>query len=112
MNKNDSTGFGIRSNVLLGLAHEIWATAQLLPGEGIEDGVERIVALLNPTNNRRIRQRRQEVSKCKCPKLDCWDELCQLTKAVARLQRKVCALEKAVIQLQTVKEIRPKPFEG
>lgn len=28
------------------LAHEIWSSAQLAPGEGIEDGVERIAALL------------------------------------------------------------------
>ena len=28
------------------LAHEIWAVAQLAPGEGIVDGVDRIVALL------------------------------------------------------------------
>lgn len=28
------------------LAHEIWAVAQLAPGEGILDGVDRIVALL------------------------------------------------------------------
>jgi len=27
-------------------AHEIWATAQLMPGEGIEDGVKRIEELL------------------------------------------------------------------
>lgn len=27
-------------------AHEIWAAAQLTPGEGIEDGVARIAALL------------------------------------------------------------------
>ena len=26
--------------------HILWAVAQLLPGEGIEDGVERITALL------------------------------------------------------------------
>lgn len=30
------------------LAHELWAAAQLLPGEGIEDGVQRIAALLEP----------------------------------------------------------------
>ena len=28
------------------LAHEIWAVAQLAPGEGIVDGVDRIVSLL------------------------------------------------------------------
>ena len=27
-------------------AHELWAAAQLTPGEGIEDGVDRIAALL------------------------------------------------------------------
>jgi hypothetical protein len=31
------------------LAHEIWAAAQLLPGEGIEDGVERIIEILEET---------------------------------------------------------------
>jgi hypothetical protein len=29
-----------------GLAHELWAVAQLLPGEGIVDGVDRIKAVL------------------------------------------------------------------
>jgi hypothetical protein len=29
-----------------GDAHELWALAQLLPGEGIEDGVDRIVTFL------------------------------------------------------------------
>lgn len=28
-------------------AHELWAAAQLVPGEGIEDGVDRIEALLS-----------------------------------------------------------------
>jgi hypothetical protein len=32
--------------ILDALAHEIWAAAQLAPGEGIVDGVDRIVALL------------------------------------------------------------------
>ena len=43
-----SGGEAVRSDDLLDLAHEIWATAQLLPGEGIEDGVERIVDILKP----------------------------------------------------------------
>lgn len=30
------------------LAHELWAAAQLVPGEGIEEGVQRIAALLEP----------------------------------------------------------------
>jgi hypothetical protein len=35
-----------------GLAHEIWAAAQLMPGEGIKDGVERIMLiLLNATDH-------------------------------------------------------------
>lgn len=29
-----------------GMAHEIFATAQLLPGEGIEDAVKRIIEVL------------------------------------------------------------------
>lgn len=33
------------------LAHEIWSSAQLAPGEGIEDGVERIAALLGGALN-------------------------------------------------------------
>ena len=28
------------------LTHELWAAAQLVPGEGIEDGVERILRIL------------------------------------------------------------------
>jgi hypothetical protein len=31
---------------LAGLAHELWSAAQLLPGEGIEDGVARIADLI------------------------------------------------------------------
>ncbi|QIG77446.1 hypothetical protein EVB64_120 [Rhizobium phage RHph_TM61] len=31
------------------LAHEIWAVAQTSPGEGIEDGVQRILDLLKET---------------------------------------------------------------
>lgn len=38
-------GKDVRSDDL-GLFHEIWAAAQLLPGEGIEDGVSRIVDIL------------------------------------------------------------------
>lgn len=30
-----------------GLAHEIWAAAQLMPGEGILDGVKRIAEILD-----------------------------------------------------------------
>ena len=33
-----------------GIAHEIWAVAQLLPGEGILDGVDRIVQSLKENN--------------------------------------------------------------
>lgn len=33
-------------NDLTSLAHEIWAVAQLMPNEGIEDGVDRIVNVL------------------------------------------------------------------
>ncbi len=29
-----------------GLAHEVWAAAQLIPGEGIVDGIDRIVKVL------------------------------------------------------------------
>lgn len=35
-----------RIETLDALAHEIWVVAQLAPGEGILDGVDRIVALL------------------------------------------------------------------
>jgi len=30
------------------LSHEIWAAAQLLPNEGIEDGADRIASILQP----------------------------------------------------------------
>lgn len=36
----------IKSEENTGLAHELWAAAQLLYGEGITDGVDRIVAIL------------------------------------------------------------------
>ena len=31
---------------LIDIAHEMWAAAQLVPGEGVEDGVDRIVDIL------------------------------------------------------------------
>lgn len=34
------------NKVLESLAHELWAAAQLAPGEGISDGVARLTALL------------------------------------------------------------------
>lgn len=34
------------SSVLEGLAHELWAAAQLLPHEGIEDAIPRLVEIL------------------------------------------------------------------
>ena len=34
------------------LAIEIWAVAQLIPGEGIEDGVERVMEALETNLNR------------------------------------------------------------
>lgn len=36
-----------KETTLTEIAHEIWATAQLLPGEGIEDGVRRIESILS-----------------------------------------------------------------
>lgn len=36
----------LKEQKFLDVAHEIWATAQLLPEEGIEDGVHRIVEIL------------------------------------------------------------------
>jgi hypothetical protein len=44
------------------------------------------------------------MKKCKCPKMDCWDEIRELARCVARLQRKLREVEKAVIQLQTGKD--------
>ena len=38
------------------IAHELWAAAQLLPGEGIEDGVKRIQAILDEINERTNKQ--------------------------------------------------------
>ena len=34
------------TELMNGLAHEIWATSQLLPNEGIEDGVRRVFDIL------------------------------------------------------------------
>lgn len=42
------------------LAHEIWAAAQLAPGEGIADGVARVEALLRKTFDTLRREDGQE----------------------------------------------------
>lgn len=39
---------------ILETSHEIWAASQLLPHEGIEDGVARIVEILRPTHAREV----------------------------------------------------------
>ena len=39
-------GIKIKKKNLEKVAHEIWAASQLLPNEGIEDAIERIVELL------------------------------------------------------------------
>ena len=41
----------VQSSELLDLAHEIWVVAQLLPGEGIVDGVDRIVDVLKSNDH-------------------------------------------------------------
>jgi hypothetical protein len=43
------------SDALLELAHEVWAVAQVMPSEGIEDAVSRIVTLLK-SNRSKIEQ--------------------------------------------------------
>ena len=43
---SEDAGGESASNAVVGMAHEIWAAAQLVPGEGIEDGVERIASML------------------------------------------------------------------
>ena len=48
------------------LAHEIWAAAQLAPGEGIVDGVDRIVALLRKVPHPAI----THCDNCGCDWLD------------------------------------------
>ena len=52
--------------ILDALAHEIWAVAQLAPGEGIVDGVDRIVALLRKVPHPAI----THCDKCGCDWLD------------------------------------------
>lgn len=39
-------GDGMDDKDVNDLAHEVWAAAQLMPGEGIEDGVKRVVDIL------------------------------------------------------------------
>jgi predicted Zn-ribbon and HTH transcriptional regulator len=48
------------------LAHEIWAAAQLAPGEGIVDGVDRIAALLRKEAHTAI----THCDNCGCDWLD------------------------------------------
>lgn len=52
--------------ILDALAHEIWAAAQLAPGEGIVDGVDRIVALLRKGPHQAI----THCGSCGCDWLD------------------------------------------
>lgn len=42
------------------LAHELWVAAQLMPWEGITDGVDRIIEILEREENR------NENSEAKC----------------------------------------------
>jgi len=42
--------------MLDGLAHEIWATAQLLPHEGIVDGVDRIITVIRENQKDIVQQ--------------------------------------------------------
>jgi len=42
---------GLKAGIEMPDSHELWAVAQLLPGEGIEDGVKRIEDLLDPHRN-------------------------------------------------------------
>lgn len=50
-----------------GMAHEIWAMAQLLPGEGIRNGVSRIEDLLivNFTGSAKIKTLKDQIRKLK-----------------------------------------------
>lgn len=52
--------------ILDALAHEIWAVAQLAPGEGIVDGVDRIVSLLRREGYPAV----THCDKCGCDWLD------------------------------------------
>lgn len=42
----DLTGEAVRSDNLFDFAHELWAVAQVMPNEGIEDAVGRIVEFM------------------------------------------------------------------
>ena len=54
------------NEILDELAHEIWAVAQLAPGEGIVDGVARIAALLRKVPHPAI----THCERCGCAWLD------------------------------------------
>ena len=41
-----------------------------------------------------------EMSKCKCPKKDCWDEVRSLARVLARLQREVREVKQTVLRLE------------
>jgi len=45
-----------------GLSHEIWAAAQLLPDEGVVDGVDRIKKILEDVFGNSIKQLKDEIS--------------------------------------------------
>ena len=48
------------------ISHEIWATSQLLPHEGIEDGVLRIKSILSYYNNCIIKDNNTDECQCDC----------------------------------------------
>ena len=41
-----------------------------------------------------------QMSRCKCPKPDCWDEVRSLARVLARLQREVREVKQTVLRLE------------
>lgn len=79
-----------------GISHEIWAAAQLVPGEGIEDGVSRIVSILAaPT------------SPATVDPTDPGHEVEVLREHVRHLERRVRQLAIPAAQAQPVAWMRP-----
>ena len=58
----------------MGDPHTLWAVAQLVPGEGIEDGVERIAALLAESRDcRNCGHRQSYYNRCAWISATCID---------------------------------------
>ena len=77
------------STDIAGFAHELWASAQLMPNEGIEDGVQRIMQLLKTSEpqlaktERTVEALRETILILKCENLQMYNQLSSIQVQIA-----------------------------